>query len=64
MGCEESFITMKLICHYYLVPSLGICIHETPTETGLKFSAATSTQRGTEKRYDRLRNTLQHNAGN
>ena len=35
MGCEESFITIKLIWHGYLVPSLGICVHETPTETGL-----------------------------
>ena len=35
MGYEESFITMKLIQHGYLVPSLCICIHETPTETGL-----------------------------
>ena len=37
MGCEESFITMKLIWHSYLVPSLGICVHETPTETGLSY---------------------------
>ena len=35
MGCEESFITMKLKWHGYLVSSLGICAHETPTETGL-----------------------------
>jgi len=35
MGCEESFITKKLIWHGYLVPSLGICFHKTPTETGL-----------------------------
>ena len=35
MGCEESFITIKLIWHGYLVSSLGICVHETPTETGL-----------------------------
>ena len=27
---------MKLIWHGYLVLSLGICAHETPTETGLK----------------------------
>ena len=26
---------MKLIWHGYLVFSLGICVHETPTETGL-----------------------------
>ena len=36
MGCEESFITMKLIWHGYLVPNLGICAHETSTETVLK----------------------------
>ena len=35
MGCEKSFIIMKLICHDYLVLSLDICVHETPTETGL-----------------------------
>ena len=35
MGCEESFITMKLIWHGYIVLSLDICAHETPTETGL-----------------------------
>ena len=35
MGCEEGFITMKLIWHGYLVLSLGICVHETPTKTGL-----------------------------
>jgi hypothetical protein len=35
MGCEESFITIKLIWHGYLVLNLGICVHETPTETGL-----------------------------
>ena len=33
---EESFITMKLISHGYLVSSLGICVHETPTKTGLR----------------------------
>ena len=33
MGCEESFITMKLIWHDYLVLSLDICVHETPIET-------------------------------
>ena len=36
MKCEESFITMKLIWHGYLVPNLGICAYETPTETSLK----------------------------
>ena len=35
MGCEESFITMKLIWHSYLVLSLRNCAHETPTEIGL-----------------------------
>ena len=35
MKCEESFITMKLIWHGYLVFSLGICVHKTSTETGL-----------------------------
>ena len=35
MGCEESFITMKLMWHSYLVSSLGNCAHETSTETGL-----------------------------
>ena len=35
MGCEESFITMKPIWHDYLVLSLGNCVHETLTETGL-----------------------------
>ena len=35
MGCEKSFITIKLIWHGYLVPSLDICVHETLTETGL-----------------------------
>ena len=33
MGCEESFITMKLIWYGYLILSLGICVHETLTET-------------------------------
>ena len=33
---EESFITMKLIWHGYLVSSLYICVHEIPTETGLR----------------------------
>ena len=40
MECEESFITMKLIWHDYLVPSLDICIHETLTDTGLSTSHA------------------------
>jgi len=35
MVCEERFIAMKLIWHGYLVLSLDICVHETPTETGL-----------------------------
>ena len=35
MVCGESFITIKLIWHDYLVPSLDICVHETPTETNL-----------------------------
>ena len=35
MGCEESFITIKLIWSGYLVFSLGICVHKTLTETGL-----------------------------
>jgi len=35
MGCEESFITMKLIWYVYLVFTLDICVYETPTETGL-----------------------------
>ena len=39
MGCEESFITMKFIWHSYLVPSLGNCAHETPTETGLSVTS-------------------------
>ena len=36
MGREESFITMKLIWHSYLVFSVGNYDHETPTETGLR----------------------------
>jgi len=36
MGCKESFITMKLIWHGYLIPSLGIYVHETHTETDLR----------------------------
>ena len=39
MGCEESFIIIKLIWHGYLVPSLDICVHETLTETGLSWLA-------------------------
>ena len=35
MGCEESFITIKLIWHDYLISSLGICVHKTLVETGL-----------------------------
>jgi len=35
MRCEESFITMKLIWHSYLVLSLGNCVHKILTETGL-----------------------------
>jgi len=35
MGCEENFITIKLIWHSYLVSSLDNCAHKTPTETGL-----------------------------
>ena len=35
MGCDESFITMKLIWHGYLVPSLDNCAYETPIKTGL-----------------------------
>jgi len=32
MGCEESFITIKFICHSYLVFNLDNCVHKTPTE--------------------------------
>jgi len=35
MGCDESFITMKLMWHIYLVLSLGNIVHETSTKTGL-----------------------------
>ena len=35
MGYEESFITMKLIWHSYLVFSLVNCVYKTPTETRL-----------------------------
>ena len=37
MGCEESFNTIKLIWHGYLVLSLGFCAHETSTKTDLRF---------------------------
>ena len=37
MGCEENFITMKLIWHGYLILSLGIYVYETLTETGLGY---------------------------
>ena len=43
MGCEESFITIKLIWHGYLVPSLDICVHKTSTKTGLTTWATTTT---------------------
>ena len=33
MRCEESFITMKLIWHNYLILNLNHCVHKTPTET-------------------------------
>ena len=45
MECEESFITMKLIWRGYLVPSLGICANETPTEIGLTFMSAMTNRR-------------------
>jgi hypothetical protein len=32
MGCEESFITMKLHWHSYLVFSIGSCAHEIETD--------------------------------
>ena len=35
LGCEESFITIKLIWHNYLVLNLRNCARETPTKTGL-----------------------------
>ena len=35
MGCEENFITIKLIWHSYLILSLDNCANKTPTETGL-----------------------------
>ena len=36
MGYEESYITMKLIWHSYLILNLGIFAHETSIETSLK----------------------------
>jgi hypothetical protein len=36
MGCEESFTTMKLHWHSYLVFSLDSCAHEACTETGIR----------------------------
>ena len=44
MGCEESFITIKLIWHSYLVLSLANCAHKTRTETGLKHLRARAAQ--------------------
>ena len=35
MGCEESFITVTLIWHDYLILSLSIYVHKTFTETSL-----------------------------
>ena len=32
MRCEESFIIIKLIWHDYLVFSLNIYVHKTPTD--------------------------------
>ena len=52
MRCEESFITIKLICHGYLTFSLDICVYETPTETGL---IAQSSSRSIQKRRKRFR---------
>ena len=40
MECEESFITMKSIWHSYLVLSLGNCVHETLTKTGLMYGSS------------------------
>jgi hypothetical protein len=37
MGCEESFITMKLHWHSYLVFSLGSCAHETWVSLSAQF---------------------------
>ena len=42
MGCEESFITMKLIWHNYLVPNLGNYAHETPLRLALSALCWTS----------------------
>ena len=39
MVFDESFITMKLIWHSYVVLSLGNCAHETSTEIGLNCAA-------------------------
>ena len=36
MGCEESFITMKLIWYGYLIFNLGFCAYKTPIEIGLR----------------------------
>ena len=33
MRCEESFITIKLIWHNYLILNLDICIHKITTKT-------------------------------
>ena len=38
MRCDESFITMKLIWHSYLILSLGNCAYKIPTETDLSNS--------------------------
>ena len=35
MRCEESFITIKLIWHDYLMSSLGNCAMKLYAETGL-----------------------------
>ena len=39
---------MKLIWHGYLVSSLGICVHETPTETDLTLLFSIKTGQGSE----------------
>ena len=36
MKCEKSVITMTLHWHSSQVSSLGNCVDDTPTETGLK----------------------------
>ena len=36
MGCEESFIIMKLIWHSYLVLNLDNCVHKTSIEADLR----------------------------